>query len=154
MTGWRLGWLVVPEPLVAPIERLAQNLYICASSISQAAALACFEPESIAIYETRRAEFKARRDFFIPALRELGFGIPVEPDGAFYVYADASALFSKLGVADSWDFAIEIMHRAHVAITPGRDFGTDSTANFVRFSTASSMQDLKTAVERLRAALA
>ena len=154
MTGWRLGWLVVPEQLVAPIERLAQNLYICASSISQAAALACFEPESIAIYEERRAEFKARRDFFIPALRELGFGIPVEPDGAFYAYADASKLFDKLGVQDSWDFSFEIMRRAHVAITPGRDFGTDSTANFVRFSTASSMQDLKTAIERIRAALA
>ncbi len=154
MTGWRLGWLVVPESLVPPIERLAQNLYICASSISQQAALACFEPESIAIYEARRAEFKARRDFFLPALRELGFEIPVEPDGAFYVYADASPLFAQLGVTDSWDFAFEIMRRAHVAITPGRDFGSDNTANFVRFSTASAMQDLQTAVSRIRAALA
>jgi aspartate/methionine/tyrosine aminotransferase len=153
MTGWRLGWLVVPEALVSPIERLAQNLYICASSISQQAALACFEPESIAIYEQRRAEFKARRDYFLPALRELGFNIPVEPDGAFYVYADASPLFEKLGVKDSWDFAFEIMRRAHVAITPGRDFGTDSTKNFVRFSTASSMPDLQTAVARIREAL-
>ncbi len=154
MTGWRLGWLVVPEKLVAPIERLAQNLYICASSISQMAALACFEPESIAIYEAHRAEFKARRDFFIPALRELGFVIPVEPDGAFYVYADASPLFAKIGVKDSWDFAFEILRRAHVAITPGRDFGTDDTARFVRFSTASSMHDLQTAVARIRSALA
>jgi aspartate/methionine/tyrosine aminotransferase len=154
MTGWRLGWLVVPQDLVAPIERLAQNLYICASSISQAAALACFEPTSLAEYEKRRAEVKARRDFFIPALRSLGFVIPVEPDGAFYVYADASALFAKLGVKDSWDFAFEILRRAHVAITPGRDFGTDSTERFVRFSTASSMQDLQTAIERIREALA
>jgi aspartate/methionine/tyrosine aminotransferase len=154
MTGWRLGWLVVPQDLVAPIERLAQNLYICASSISQAAALACFEPTSLAEYEKRRAEFKARRDFFIPALRSLGFVIPVEPDGAFYVYADASALFGKLGVKDSWDFAFEILRRAHVAITPGRDFGTDTTERFVRFSTASSMQDLQTAIERIREALA
>jgi aspartate/methionine/tyrosine aminotransferase len=154
MTGWRLGWLVVPEKLVSPIERLAQNLYICASSISQAAALACFEPESIAIYEQRRAEFKARRDYFLPALKELGFNIPVQPDGAFYVYADASPLFAKLNAKDSWDFAFEIMHRAHVAITPGRDFGTDSTAKFVRFSTASSMQDLQTAIARLQAAFA
>jgi aspartate/methionine/tyrosine aminotransferase len=133
MTGWRLGWMVLPQALVAPVERLAQNLYICASSVSQQAALACFEPESIAIYEQRREQFKARRDFFIPALRELGFGIPVEPDGAFYAYADASPLFAKLGVKDSWEFAFEIMRRAHVAITPGRDFGTDSTARFVRF---------------------
>ncbi len=154
MTGWRLGWLVVPEALVTPIERLAQNLYICASSISQAAGLACFEPESIATYEQRRAEFKARRDYFLPALRELGFKIPVEPDGAFYVYADASPLFAKLSVTDSWDVAFEIMRRAHVAITPGRDFGQDSTAHFVRFSTASSMHDLQTAIARLRVALA
>ncbi len=154
MTGWRLGWLVVPEALIAPIERLAQNLYICASSVSQQAALACFEPDSIAIYEQRRAEFKARRDFFLPALRELGFRIPVEPDGAFYVYADASKLFEKLNVKDSWDFAFEIMRRAHVAITPGRDFGTDSTTNFVRFSTASSMQHLQTAIARMREVLA
>jgi aspartate/methionine/tyrosine aminotransferase len=151
MTGWRLGWLVVPDQLVSPVERLAQNLYICASSISQAAALACFETESIAEYEKRRAQFKARRDFFIPALREIGFNIPVEPDGAFYVYADASPLFAKLGVKDSWDFAFEIMRRAHVAITPGRDFGSDSTHHFVRFSTASSMQDLQTAAARIKA---
>jgi aspartate/methionine/tyrosine aminotransferase len=153
MTGWRLGWLVVPEKLVSPIERLAQNLYICASSVSQAAGLACFEPDSIATYEQRRAEFKARKDYFLPALQELGFNIPVEPDGAFYVYADASPLFAKLGAKDSWDFAFEIMRRAHVAITPGRDFGTDSTSHFVRFSTASSMQDLKTAIARIKAAL-
>jgi aspartate/methionine/tyrosine aminotransferase len=153
MTGWRLGWLVVPEKIAPAIERLAQNLYICASSISQQAGLACFEPESIATYEQRRAEFKARRDYFLPALRELGFGIPVEPDGAFYAYADASALFAKLNVSNSWDFAFEIMRRAHVAITPGRDFGTDSTGHFVRFSTASSMQHLQTAIARMREVL-
>jgi aspartate/methionine/tyrosine aminotransferase len=93
MTGWRLGWLVVPESLVEPVERLAQNLYICASSVSQQAALACFEPDSLALYEQRRAEFKRRRDAFVPALRALGFGIATEPDGAFYVWADASPLF-------------------------------------------------------------
>lgn len=151
MTGWRLGWLVVPERLVAPIERLAQNLYICPSAIAQQAALQCFAPESIAIYEERRAQFKARRDFFIPALQNIGFKIPVQPDGAFYVYADASALFDRLGVCSSWDFAFEIMRKAHIAITPGRDFGTDSTANYVRFSTASSMQDLQAAISRLQA---
>ncbi len=153
MTGWRLGWLVVPESLVSPIERLAQNLYICASSISQVAALACFEPESIAIYEERRAEFKARRDYFLPALRELGFDIPVPPDGAFYVYADASPLFAKLGVRSSWDFVFELMKRTHIAIAPGRDFGQDSTEQFVRFSTASSMRDLQTAIARMKQVL-
>src|SRR5690606_35225366 len=92
MTGWRLGWLVLPPALVAPVERLAQNLFICASTIAQHAALACFEPESLAEYERRRAEFKARRDWFIPALQRLGLEVPVMPDGAFYAWADVTGL--------------------------------------------------------------
>ncbi len=150
MTGWRLGWMVVPDAIVPVIERLAQNLYICPSTIAQHAALACFEPESIALYEQRRTEFKARRDYFIPELNALGLAVPVMPDGAFYAWADCSAACAKLGVKDSWDFAYEVMNRAHVAITPGRDFGTAQTANFVRFSTASSLEQLQIAVARLR----
>ena len=150
MTGWRLGWMVVPEVLVPVVERLAQNLFICASTISQHAALACFEAESIAEYERRRAEFKARRDYFIPALNQLGLSVPVEPDGAFYAWADCSQVCSKLGIKDSWDFAFEVMQRAHVAITPGRDFGTAQTAQFVRFSTASSMAQLQESIARLK----
>ncbi len=153
MTGWRLGWMVVPSALVPVIERLAQNLFICPSTVAQHAALACFEPESIAIYEARRAEFKARRDYFIPALQNLGFDVPVQPDGAFYVWADCSELCARLGLKSSWEFAFEVMNRAHVAITPGRDFGTAQTAKFVRFSTASSLKQLETAIERLRAML-
>jgi aspartate/methionine/tyrosine aminotransferase len=153
MTGWRLGWLVVPDALVDVVERLAQNLYICPSTVSQRAALACFEPTSMAEYERRRAEFKARRDYFIPALRGLGFEVPVEPDGAFYVYADCSKIQNKLNVRGSWDFCFQMLHRAHVAITPGRDFGVDSTHQFVRFSTASSMADLRTAIARMHQAL-
>ena len=151
MTGWRLGWMVVPDALVPVVERLAQNLFICASTISQHAALACFEAESITEYERRRAEFKARRDYFIPALNQLGLSVPVEPDGAFYAWADCSQVCSKLGIKDSWDFAFEVMQRAHVAITPGRDFGTAQTAQFVRFSTASSMVQLQESIARLRA---
>ena len=150
MTGWRLGWMVVPDALVPVVERLAQNLFICASTISQHAALACFEAESIAEYERRRAEFKARRDYFIPALNQLGLSVPVEPDGAFYAWADCSQVCSKLGIKDSWDFAFEVMQRAHVAITPGRDFGTAQTAQFVRFSTASSMAQLQESIARLK----
>ncbi len=153
MTGWRLGWLVVPEPLVNVVERLAQNLFICPSTVAQHAALACFEAASLAEFETRRAEFKARRDYFIPALNALGLTVPVMPDGAFYAWADCSAACAKLGVADSWDFSFELMRRAHVAVTPGRDFGSFETRNFVRFSTASSMAQLKIAVERLQALL-
>ncbi len=151
MTGWRLGWLVVPEALVPAIERLAQNLFICANTVSQHAALACFDSESIAEYERRRAEFKARRDWFIPQLAQAGFEVPVMPDGAFYAWADCSALCQRMGIANSWDFSFELMRRAHVAITPGRDFGNADTARFVRFSTASSMDHLREAIERLRA---
>ena len=151
MTGWRLGWLVVPEALVEVVERLAQNLFICASTVSQQAALACFEPESLALYEQRRAEFKARRDFFIPALDALGLTVPVMPDGAFYAWADCRAACAKLGLKDSWDFAHAALHQAHVAITPGRDFGTFETAHFARFSTANSMAELQAAIERLKA---
>jgi len=151
MTGWRLGWLVVPEALVPVVERLAQNLFICASTISQYAALACFEAESITEYERRRAEFKARRDWFIPQLDALGLKVPVVPDGAFYAWADCSSLAARLGVTGSWDFAFEVMKRAHLAITPGRDFGVADTGRFVRFSTASSMAHLEESIARLRA---
>ncbi|VUZ29027.1 Aspartate aminotransferase [uncultured Comamonas sp.] len=154
MTGWRLGWVVLPPAMVPVVERLAQNLFICPSTIAQHAALACFAPESLALYEQRRAEFKARRDFFIPALRDLGFGVPVMPDGAFYAWADCSALFAKLGVDNSWDFAYALMDKAHLAITPGRDFGSSDTARYVRFSTANSMAQLQEAVARLRRLLA
>ena len=150
MTGWRLGWMVVPESLVAPIEMLAQHLFICASTVSQYAALACFEPESIAEYERRRAEFKARRDYFIPALESIGLPVPVKPDGAFYAWADCRAAAEKLGVKGSWDFAYALMNQAHLAITPGRDFGQAETANYVRFSTASSMEQLQEAIARMK----
>jgi len=154
MTGWRLGWAVVPEALVPVVERVAQNLFICASTIAQHAALACFAPESMAEYERRRAEFKARRDYFIPAFEALGLPVPVAPDGAFYAWADCSEAARKLGVEGSWDFAYAVMERAHLAITPGRDFGSHDTGRFVRFSTANSMEQLQEAIARLRKLLA
>ena len=153
MTGWRLGWVVAPEPLAHAIEKLAQNLFICPSTVAQHAALACFEPESLAEYERRRAEFKARRDWFIPQLNAMGLTVPVMPDGAFYAWADCTEACRKLGVKDSWEFTFEIMKRAHVAVTPGRDFGVAETGNFIRFSTASSMEHLQEAVQRLKAVL-
>ncbi|EJL87122.1 aspartate/tyrosine/aromatic aminotransferase [Polaromonas sp. CF318] len=151
MTGWRLGWLVVPEPMVPVIERLAQNFFLCPSAVAQHAAVACFEEESIAEYERRRAEFKARRDWFIPVLNEMGLKVPVEPDGAFYAWADCSSWFEAWGVSDSWDFAFEAMKRAHVAFSPGRDFGRAQTGQFVRFSMANSMAQLQEAAVRLAA---
>ncbi len=153
MTGWRLGWLVVPEALAPVIERIAQNLFICPSTVAQHAALACFEPDSLAEYERRRAEFKARRDYFIPELNRLGLTVPVMPDGAFYAYADCTDAAARLGVSGSWDFSFELMKRAHLAVTPGRDFGTMAPEQYVRFSTANSMVQLKEAVARLEAVL-
>jgi len=150
MTGWRLGWLVLPPALVPVVERLAQNLFICPSTVAQYAALACFEPDSLAEYERRRAEFKARRDFFIPALQGLGLPVPVVPDGAFYAWADCRGLCQRLGVADSWELAFDILRRARVAVAPGRDFGHAETAHFIRFSTASALPQLQEAVARLR----
>jgi aspartate/methionine/tyrosine aminotransferase len=148
MTGWRLGWAVVPDELVAPIEKLAQNLFICASAVAQHAALACFEAESIAEYERRRTEFHRRRDYIVPALEALGLRVPVVPDGAFYAWADCSA-----HAASSWDFCFDLMRRAHVALTPGRDFGHAAGERFLRLSYASSMASLEDAVHRLRTAL-
>lgn len=154
MTGWRLGWMVVPSSLVPTIERLAQNLYICPSSIAQHAALACFEPETLAIYEERRRAFLTRRDYFLPQLRAMGLHVPVNPDGAFYAWADCSEVCERLGIQSSWDFAFAVMNDAHVAITPGRDFGPAQAERFVRFSTASSLDQLEEASRRLQAFLA
>jgi aspartate/methionine/tyrosine aminotransferase len=145
MTGWRLGWMVLPEAVVAPVEKLAQNLYICASTVSQHAALACFEPDSLAEYERRRGEFKARRDFLVPALNALGLTVPVMPDGAFYAWADCSA-----HATSSWDFTFDLMRRAQIAVTPGRDFGRHAGERYLRFSYASSMDSLTHAVARLQ----
>ncbi len=144
MTGWRLGWMVLPPELVAPVEKLAQNLYICPSTVAQHAALACFDDESIAEYESRRERFRQRRDLVVPALQAMGLQVPVPPDGAFYVWADCSA-FNR----SSWDFCFDMMQRAHVALTPGRDFGPHAAERFVRLSFASSMHELEQALQRL-----
>jgi aspartate/methionine/tyrosine aminotransferase len=149
MTGWRLGWAVVPKPLVPAMEKLAQNLFICPSSVAQHAALACFEPASLAEYEARRAEFRARRDFIVPALARLGLPVPVEPDGAFYAYLDCSA-----HAGDSWDFAFELMREAGVVLVPGRDFGRAAPARYLRLSYANTRARLQEAVARIEAHLA
>lgn len=148
MTGWRLGWLVLPPALVPAIEKLAQNLYICPSTLAQQAALACFEPASIAEYERRRAVLRERRDFIVPALNELGLTVPVAPDGAFYAWMDVSRFH-----ADSWAFAHALLDSAQVALTPGRDFGLADPARWMRLSFASSLEDLHEAVRRLREVL-
>jgi aspartate/methionine/tyrosine aminotransferase len=145
MTGWRLGWIVLPPTLVAPFERLAQNLFICPSTLAQHAALACFEPASITEYEQRRAEFRRRRDFVVAELESIGLPVAVVPDGAFYAWFDCSRHDTS-----SWDFCLSMMQRAHVALTPGRDFGPAWADSCVRLSFASSMEHLQAALQRLR----
>jgi aspartate/methionine/tyrosine aminotransferase len=148
MTGWRLGWLVVPEALVPVFEKLAQNLFICAPTIAQHAALACFREDALAIFEERRLEFQRRRDFLVPALRELGFAVPVMPDGAFYVYADIAGLPHR-HAGDSAAFGKAVLEQAHVAIVPGDDFGFAAPQRHVRFSYATKYERIEEAVQRL-----
>ena len=144
MTGWRLGWLVAPEAAVPELEKLAQNLYISAPSMAQHAALACFEPATLAILEERRHEFQRRRDYLLPALRELGFGIAVEPEGAFYLYADISAFGG-----DAFAFCRHFIETEHVAFTPGLDFGRYQAGHHVRFAYTQNVERLQQAVERI-----
>jgi len=144
MTGWRLGWMVVPQDCVRGIDKLAQNLFLAAPTMAQHAALAAFSDESIAILETRRQAFRERRDFLLPALRGLGFDIPVTPDGAFYLYADCSR-FSD----DSYAFTKQLLEEAGVAITPGVDFGGNQPGRHVRFAYTTSLENLHEGVRRL-----
>ncbi|MGC4007787.1 MAG: pyridoxal phosphate-dependent aminotransferase [Pseudomonas sp.] len=144
MTGWRLGWLVAPPEAVGELEKLAQNLYISAPSMAQHAALACFEPATLTILEERREEFRRRRDYLLPALRELGFGIAVEPEGAFYLYADISAFGG-----DAFAFCQHFIETEHVAFTPGIDFGRYQASHHVRFAYTQSVERLQQAVERI-----
>ncbi len=144
MTGWRLGWMVVPQDCVKGIDKLAQNLFLAAPTMAQHAALAAFSDESIAILETRRQAFCERRDFLLPALRELGFDIPVTPEGAFYLYADCSRFSS-----DSYAFCNQLLEEAGVAITPGVDFGSNQPGRHVRFAYTTSLENLREGVRRL-----
>jgi aspartate/methionine/tyrosine aminotransferase len=149
MTGWRLGWLVLPEQMVPAVEKLAQNLFICASSIAQYAGIACFTPESIALFEQRKAEFKRRRDYIVPQLERIGFKVPVIPDGAFYVYADCSAISD-----DADQLTMELLDKAGVVLVPGLDFGPATARRYIRLSYATSMENLQEAVRRLERYLA
>ena len=144
MTGWRLGWLVAPERHVRDLEKLAQNLYISPATPSQRAALACFDPATLSILEERRQAFEARRDFLVPALRALGFVIPVMPTGGFFVYADCSAFTD-----DSTRFCGEVLKDCGVAFTPGVDFGRHRAAEHVRFAYTINESKLHDGVARL-----
>ncbi len=144
MTGWRLGWLVVPDGMQQDAEKLAQNLYIAASTPAQHAALACFQEPALALFEERRQAFAQRRDYLLNAVREIGFRLPAEPEGAFYLYADSSSL-----AEDSHALCRDLLEQAGVAITPGLDFGTLGAAGHVRFAYTNSLERLQSGVERM-----
>lgn len=149
MTGWRLGWTVAPPGYVEALERLAQNLYLAAPTLSQWAALAAFTPETGAILERRRLQFQQRRDFLLPALEGLGLQFPVRPQGAFYLYGCCEALSQ-----DSERFAEALLERAAVAVTPGRDFGCHQPERYLRFAYTTDLGRLQEGVERIRRFLA
>jgi aspartate/methionine/tyrosine aminotransferase len=145
MTGWRLGWLVAPRDMVPELDKLAQNLFLAAPTLAQHAALRAFDADNLEILETRREAFRERRDYLLPALRELGFDIPVTPAGAFYLYADCSRF-----TTDSYAFSQRLLEEAGVAITPGTDFGTFRPQRHVRFAYTTSLENLQEGVRRLR----
>jgi aspartate/methionine/tyrosine aminotransferase len=144
MTGWRLGWLIVPRPMVATVEKMAASLAICAPTLAQHAALACFTPDTLAIYEQRRQAFQQRRDLLLDAFRRLEIDVPVKPDGAFYIYADVS----RWGL-DSDRFAMRLLHEAGVAAVPGMDFGPAHAKRTIRFAYTTGMEQLEAAAGRI-----
>jgi len=146
MTGWRLGWMVIPEAYVRDVEKLAQNLTLCPSTPAQYGALAAFEPETLVILEARRAEFRRRRDYLAPALEAIGFRVTARPQGAFYLYCDCSTL-----AADSFVLARDLLEKAGVAATPGLDFGSHEPEKHIRFAYTTSVDRLAEAVRRLSA---
>lgn len=146
MTGWRLGWAILPAARIKAFERLAQHLFICPPTVAQHAALAAFEPATLGILEARRTEFRRRRDLIVPGLRAAGLGVPVVPGGAFYVYADCSAQ-----APDARAFALALLEDGGVAATPGADFGAHAARRYVRFAYTRSMDDMEEAVRRITA---
>ena len=145
MTGWRLGWLVAPEAYVPELDKVAQNIFLAASTPAQYAALAAFKPETQKILEERCQTFKERRDYLLPALQELGFDVPITPQGAFYLYANCSKFTD-----DSDSFCQQLLEEAGVAITPGKDFGHNDPKHHVRFAYTTSLERLKEGVSRIK----
>ena len=141
MTGWRLGWVVLPAAAVRGFEKLAQHLFISAPAAAQYAACAAFSEESIRALEERRREFARRRDVLLPALKSAGLAVPAEPQGAFYIYADCGR--------DAREYCLQLLEREAVAATPGVDFGENGTAHHVRFAYTRAMADIEEAARRI-----
>jgi len=144
MTGWRLGWLIVPEAYTHAVDRLAQNIFLAAPTVAQYAALAAFKPETISLLDQRRDEFALRRDYLKAALQDIGFTIPVTPDGAFYLYANCENFSSN-----SYQFASDLLEKAGVAVTPGLDFGDHLADKHVRFAYTTNIDNLREGIRRI-----
>lgn len=144
MTGWRLGWMIVPDEFADPVDRLAQNIFLAPQTMAQHAAMEAFKPETLNLLRQRRDEFLRRRDFLLPAMQALGFKLRHTPQGAFYLYMDCSALTN-----DSYMFSVELLEKAGVAITPGLDFGTNQPEKYVRFAFTTAIENLKEGVRRI-----
>ncbi|HEY5602777.1 MAG TPA: aminotransferase class I/II-fold pyridoxal phosphate-dependent enzyme [Gammaproteobacteria bacterium] len=149
MTGWRLGWLVVPPGYQRQVDKLAQNIFLAPSTLAQYAAVAAFDEDSIAILESQRQQFQQRRDYLKKAIQELGFQLLVEPQGAFYLYADCSAL-----TGDSFEFCQTLLKQAGVALAPGKDFGRHEAHRYVRIAYTTALDQLEQGVEKIRQFLA
>jgi len=144
MTGWRLGWIIAPKQYISSLDKLAQNIFLAAPTVSQHAALAAFDPLTIELLEQRRSIFKERRDYLLPELQRLGFEINFKPQGAFYIYADCSNL-----AEDSMTLSNQLLEEVGVAITPGDDFGQYGAGQHVRFAYTTSLPNLRDAVGRM-----
>jgi len=144
MTGWRLGWLIVPDDFIEPVDRLAQNLFLAPPTISQYAALSAFENDTLAVLDNQRDELNKRRQFLLKGLINLGFDIPVKPAGAFYIYANVSKFTNN-----SFNFCNALLHQSHVAITPGIDFGEHKASQHVRFAYTQKVEKLQLALDRI-----
>ena len=144
MTGWRVGWAVVPEHLVAAIDRMAQNLFLAPSTLAQHAALRALDDDCMQLFDRRVQVFKQRRDYLVPALRDIGFKIAAQPQGAFYIYADCSRFTS-----DSFSWSQNLLETQGVAVTPGIDFGEQQAGDYVRFAYTRPLEQLETAVKRI-----
>ncbi len=144
MTGWRLGWAVMPPSMISAVERLAQNLFISPSSLAQAAALGAFTPDSLAVAESYRLRFRDQGVYLLGELQRAGFHLPVMPDGAFYGYCDVSSLTD-----DSYRFCLDLCDNVGVLMAPGCDFGDHDTRRHVRVSFTKPIDVLAEGVKRL-----
>jgi len=144
MTGWRLGWLIVPDDYIGTVDRLAQNLFLAPPTISQYAALSEFDQDTLNLLDAQRDELNKRREFFLKGLTDLGFEINVTPGGAFYIYADVSRF-----TLDSFKFCNDLLHQSYVAITPGIDFGSNQANKYVRFAYTQNLEKLQMALDRI-----